>query len=366
MTNYIYIDDDPKSNNKIQGFENDNLSISTEQHQNSWEDQMKHLKENEDSLDGLILDLKLDDLPNKDNLRADFRGTSLAQEIRTRQKEGVLKSFPIILFSANDKVSLAMEDSGRDLFDICIDKSNIDINSFEIYSPRLIALSEGYRQLSIKNKVDDVFDTDISLIDSRFISEFEEIKTTPVHVQTRFLITEFIEKQGLLIDEAVLAARLGVDIDSSADWDVLRQHLGCAKYRGVFSYGWNRWWAHLVEKWWRESITDETELRTTSAGLRVNYIKGHYGLSNIVAATRIDKSESDEFWTVCKGYGKPMDTIDGLLISGQDNLYPWQDPEYVSIDAALKKKGISNWHNLADIEKEHFDELKIIYAPKNR
>ena len=95
---YFYIDDDPNSHDKIQGFECDNLVIKAVQHQDSWEEQLNYLKTNEQPLDGLILDLKLDDLPNNHHKRAEFRGTSLAQEIRTRQKEGGLKGFPIILF----------------------------------------------------------------------------------------------------------------------------------------------------------------------------------------------------------------------------------------------------------------------------
>lgn len=363
---YIYIDDDPNSNNKIQGFESEDLFITTEQHQNSWEEQMRHIKEIEKSIDGMILDLKLDDMPNKNKIRADFRGTSLAQEIRTRQKEGLLKAFPIVLFSANDKVDLAMENSGRDLFDVFIDKSNIDIDSFTIYNSQLIALSEGYKELIANNNLGILLNTDINLLDSRFITEFEELNNTPVHVQARFFVTEVLEKQGLLIDEDVLAARLGIDKNNSEDWGTLKQRLECAKYNGFFSKGWDRWWAHLVEKWWIESVGAHTSLRMTSSTLRVQIIKEYSGLCNIVVATKINKAESDEFWTVCKGYGKPLDTIDGLLICGQENLYPWQEPEYVSIDAALKKKGVNHWHDLADVEKEHYEELKVIYSHKTK
>ena len=154
---YYYIDDDPKSYDKIQGFECDNLVIKTVQHQDTWEEQLTFLKNNEQFIDGLVLDLKLDDLPNGHHKRAEFRGTSLAQEIRTRQKEGGLKGFPIVLFSANDKVQLALENSGKDLFDICIDKSNIKDESFSIYSPQMIALVKGYNKLQSSKNNDEIF-----------------------------------------------------------------------------------------------------------------------------------------------------------------------------------------------------------------
>lgn len=364
---YIYIDDDPNSNNKIQGFEKkDHLSIETVQHEDSWELQMGFLKQKESSIDGLILDLKLDDLPNKNDQRANFRGTSLAQEIRTRQKEGVLNSFPIVLFSANDKIKLSLENSGKDLFDICIDKSNISIESFSYYTPKLIALAEGYKTITDSKQLNNIFNQEVSYLDSRFVSEYEKIKCSPTHVQARFLITEFLEKQGLLIDEDVLASRLGIDKTSSQDWELLKAKLSCVQYRGVFCEGWQRWWAHMVEIWWNNEVISETSLRSLSAHNRVDYIKESTGLGKLQAAERIEKCDSEEFWTICKAYNRPLDPIDGLLIEDQDNLYPWQEPEYVSIDAALKKRNVELWHGIADVEKGRFDELKEVYSHRKQ
>lgn len=59
---YYYIDDDPESQKKVEGFKNEELSIDAMQHKDSWELQLEFLKEYEDKYDGLILDLKLDDL----------------------------------------------------------------------------------------------------------------------------------------------------------------------------------------------------------------------------------------------------------------------------------------------------------------
>ena len=171
-----------------------------------------------------------------------------------------------------------------------------------------------------------------------------------------------MEKQGLLIDEDVLAARLGIDKTSSLDWDSLKVKLSSARYNGVFCEGWQRWWAHIVEMWWNNEVISKTSLRSMSAAKRVDYIKETTGLQNLQAAQKIEKCDSDEFWTICKAYNRPLDPVDGLLIEGQDNLYPWQEPEYVSIDAALKKRNVELWQGIADVEKEKFDELKVIYS----
>jgi hypothetical protein len=363
---YFYIDDDPESQNKVAGFENAELSIVAMQHEDSWENQFGLLKEKEDDFNGLILDLKLDDKPNGNNKRANFRGTSLAQEIRTRQKEGVLKSFPIVLFSTNEKTEQALEKSGKDLFDIFIDKQ-LDDKAFTMFTTQLIDLPIGYNVLSDSAMtINNILKVDETIIDSRFVYEYDETKKSPVHIQSRFLITELLSKQGLLIDEDVLAARLGIDKSKSTDWPKLLELLTDAKYKGVFCNGWPRWWMHLIEKWWKEEINSNLYLRSTPAGERVEEIKQTTELPQLVVAEKIDKADSDEFWTICKGHGLPLDPVDGLLIQGQDNLYSWQEPEYVSIDAALWRKNIDNWIDVADVEKERYAELKSLYSRKRQ
>ncbi|MEO3449586.1 hypothetical protein ABG862_17645 [Bacteroides xylanisolvens] len=178
------------------------------------------------------------------------------------------------------------------------------------------------------------------------------------------IITELLDKQGLLINEDVLAARLGIDKTSSPDWELLKQSLSTAQYTGVFYEGWPKWWMHLVDRWWTEKIEVNLSLRSTPASKKVEQIRAKLNFDKLEVAQRIDKSVSDEFWTICKGYNRPLDPVDGLIIQGQDNLYPWQEPEYVSIDAALKKKNIENWGQVADVEKEYLEELKVVFRPK--
>jgi hypothetical protein len=364
-TKFLYIDDDKvqDAEDKVQGFEQEGrLKIDPKQHRGTWEGQLKFIKENETAMDGLILDLRLDDLPNENGERADFRGTSLAQEIRTRQKEKEFKSFPIVLFSANDKLKKSLENSGKDLFDICIDKSKVNADSFDIYTPRLISLAEGYKFLSANKDVAKILDIDINVIDDRFVSELSQLLNNPVHIISQFIIYELIEKQGLLINERVLAARLGIDIASSQDWDKVKDSLAFVKYNGVFSGGWQRWWMPLIEKWWNETVKADTYLCSTPATERVEIIKTVLQSNDIQAAQKIEKADSEEFWTVCKGYDKPLDPIDGLIIEGQEKLYPWQEPEYVSVDAALKSKNKDTvWKNVAKIEEDHLKELQEIY-----
>lgn len=88
MTKFIYIDDDPESYYKIQGFENEKLTIESQQHKDSWEEQLQSIKNKEDEIDGIILDLKLDDLPNLNGHRANLEELLLHRKFEQDKKKG--------------------------------------------------------------------------------------------------------------------------------------------------------------------------------------------------------------------------------------------------------------------------------------
>ena len=161
----------------------------------------------------------------------------------------------------------------------------------------------------------------------------------------------------LLIDEQVLAARLGIDIAESSDWNKVLESISSAKYQGVLGKGWLRWWNVLVEDWWKSIIHADTYLRSTPAHQRVETIKAKLGYTNLQASEKIEKADSEEFWTICRGYNRPLDPVDGLMIDGQENLYPWQDAEYISIEAALRRKNRDVWKKVAKLEEERLADL---------
>lgn len=363
MEKYLYIDDEGNPQ-KVSGFTNQSLVFSTVTHKDNWEEQIKYVRSLEDEIDGLLLDLRLNDLPNQNRKNACFGGTALAQEIRTWQKEKSFKNLPIVLYSANDKESL--DNTARDLFDICIEKSSVNIKTIPKYSNQLLALAEGYKSLKSCPAIKDYLGVDKNEIDSVLISELEKLKDEPVHVLAKFIISELLMKQGLLINEFVLAARLGLDIERSHDWQKLKEIL-CRKasYKGVFNEGWPRWWMYKIQDWWDEIAPGGLYLRSTSAAKRVEIIIKETGLEGLVPAETIEKSRSDEYWTVCAGCNRPLDPIDGLLVAGQDNLYSWQEAEYVSVEAALNRENKDEgWKDIAEIERDNFEILQNRYSLK--
>lgn len=357
---YLYIDDESNSQEKANGFCTDELIIKVERPRPTWEDQLGNLSSGE--FDGLILDLRLDDIPDENEDRAQFRGTALAQEIRTRQKEGLMRCFPIILFSANDKLQGSLDSIGQDLFDLCIDKTNVQPKDFAIFSLKLLDLVAGYQMFNQTTDINQVLNIAQEHIDARVREIFINIqKNESIPALIQFILNHLLERQGVLIDERMLAARLGVDIALSDNWDALLQQLKFAQYEGVFCNGWKRWWMSKIEYWWYEKISHTDYLRSTTASKRVMLLQEKLNIK-LVPAEKIQKSNSDKFWTLCRGHNRPLDPNDGLLIINQDNLYPWQDRGYVSIDAALNRTNKeANWKELAEIEYEHFKQLEAMY-----
>lgn len=211
--------------------------------------------------------------------------------------------------------------------------------------------------------IKSILQIDITNIrDARFITTFNEQLKQPIHNVAKFILVELLKRQGLLISEEILAARLGIDLKRSADWNTfLERILSSIKYVGVFSDYWMRWWMPLLEKWWN-SVSPNNYLRSLSAIERVEIIKKETGFNNLIPIEKSEKSSSNTFWTICKGSHIPIDTIDGLILVNQDNLYPWQDKEYVSIDEVLAEENKDEWIDVATSEKMRLEKLKNIHG----
>ena len=54
--------------------------------------------------------------------------------------------------------------------------------------------------------------------------------------------------------------------------------------------------------------------------------------------------------------------MDGLILANQDNLYPWQDKEYVSVYEVLEETNKNEWGDVASSEKVRLDKLKNIHG----
>jgi CheY-like chemotaxis protein len=372
--NYIYIDDtlNQIEQGTINGIQHGEQIFVKFFKPNAWETQITDLIKLLPDYDGIILDLRLNDKPYAENMYAQYRGSTVAQELRTLTKEGVIaRDFPIVLISANDKLDESLDETGIDLFDAVISKNYLGADqgvSYADFRKLLIGLASGYRFLHENEKKPEIVLSirDFNIIDTRFLNELHNNLTNNNHVIARFLKRNILTKPSFLIDEQLLSARLGVSTDSE-DWVTLRDSILLDfRYSGLFSDYFIRWWMPMIEVWWGNKISSEENLRTLPAERRVALLKQKLKLDNLTPLTKSEKSSSSAFWVVCKAQKIPIDTIDGLLISGQDSCFPWQEKEYICIEEALRPSKLNMWKDVATIEKNRLQKLKDFYGKSER
>lgn len=377
MSRYIYLDDEPST--RVGGYrravqsEAYGLSIVHE-HPKPYENQIQALAaaHKAGNLDGLILDLRLDlmhenDDPEKD--KANYRAATLAQEIRTRATEGDMPSYPIVLWSTNEKLrkSYDTDDTSHDLFDLKSVKDDIlDEGSAKYIAEKLVALAEGYKSVTAlrKTKPDELFiylgfnKKPIFLDERIYIHLRSQDGPLPTHEYARFIVRELLETAGPLVDKDALAARLGIDLKQSPGFDQLVETLFAdAGYKGPFNGGWPNWWFAIVEEIWRNLPGCPGALRNLAAEKRVEFLKQTTGISEITDAKVAFANERTTFWTVCQATLRPLDPRDGYLIDKQPK-YPWQDREYVSFYALLNRANVAKKIKIDALEEDRFKRAK--------
>lgn len=107
----------------------------------------------------------------------------------------------------------------------------------------MIALSEGYEKINVlrSRTINNIYariidlEEEFDVLDSRLAAEISSERSYPTHVFADSVFNDLIRCTGVLIDEAHLAVRLGVDIQNSPDWNKLKNKFTTnCKYSGVF------------------------------------------------------------------------------------------------------------------------------------
>lgn len=366
---YLFVDDNNGRRQSIQNFPVEGkLDIDDVNPPKSFRGVFDLLK----GYDGLIVDQQLDEQSPDGDIPIEYLGSSLAMEIRVKENESISKgtdiSMPIILYSANENVGSNLYGLGEEIFDFKIYKSNAEPyqtfrSKVPMYQKQMISLVNGYKKL--KELKSDVcgclgFGENLGKIDSRFLDELKRRGNRTAHTKASFVLNELIIKQGILVDEEILAVRLGIDKNESKEnWKAVLADLKKfgAEYQGVFCEGWPRWWMPMVDEWWYQLEGDETYIRFFSAEKRAKLIERKLNeklsekIQLVPAKAKTKYSVHTDYWTICDDTKEPLDIEDGLMRPNQENLYPWQDASYVSIQAA--KDGA----DVAEFEKERLKRL---------
>lgn len=361
----LYIDDETSQNSQAfaDGLSSQNFIEIAIKLPTKFEELINEIITEQKDIDALILDLKLDGNQQGDRT-ATYTAPSLATGIRTKcfAENGFENEFPIFLISStnNLKKYYDSDTSSHDLFDYTFFKTSIAQKGKE-YELLITSITHAYKAIQ-ENKTN--FNgllglPDDSLIPNKiFTTKFLVGDGTSISEISQYIFNEIISKSGVLIDENILAARLGINFKDSSDWLPLIENLNHCKYSGIFKDSFNRWWSNDVLNWWNSNYSKP--LIQLTAIDRVNLLKEKFQLHNLVEAQQIQKTTSSKFWTVCQAYKLPLDPKDGFLLDG-NLMHTWQDKRYLSLHSILERDAKELGLFIHPAEKERLEDIKQVY-----
>lgn len=296
---------------------------------------------------GILLDFRL----TQGERKAMFDAPTIAQTLRTKSANAN-KHFPIFLVSTEKTISSFYEDfTSTDLFDLSIPKELFQKNLSK-YCSRIKEFIDSYAYINKVNfnlpQILAIKNETYEKLDYRFSEKIEEnhLKTNTYKI-SRLIHNTVIRSIGLLIGEDVLSARLGVD-KSSSGWQALRNSFDSAKYAGIFSGTYLRWWPNEIER----IISEEMKIknyRSLDAMKRIENLT-MLGFAELKPIEKLQFATSTNYWTICKDLNYPIDPVDGLGLRPNDFI-PWQDKEYISILAAMKTSDLLKLVKPTELER---------------
>lgn len=265
------------------------------------------------------------------------------------------KKVPIIMISTERNLPHFENDStSQNLFDMVVGKETFRKNH-QKYTTRIKSFIDAYRIVVQSNfDIKTILDLDdSSKLDYRFVSKLENYKHRgDIYGYLRFINNSLVRAIGPLVGSEVLAARLGIDIDSDDFQSLIAiPEFTICKYTGVLSDTYNRWWFDKIQILW-QSISP-ISLRRTIAQKRVEILNQKYNL-NLKYAIPLKMATSSTFWTICHEYKKPLDPTDGYQFRNR-HLDEWLEPEYISLIGALEFP--NNQEFLSPLDKEEVRSL---------
>lgn len=311
------------------------------------------LKEEWDSIDGLILDLKLNGGgPNSTK----YTATSLAQWISSYVVTEGKTAKPIVLLSNDLKCANYSADvTSHDLFDIVKERSgNIQWDHF---AELLAICAEDYAKLnedSSKNLF-EILQSDEIDITAGYLAPFTNPAKFNVSQFASFILNDLFLHPGILISEELLAARLGVDIESSGRcWREFKdKYFGITRYRGAFGAMEERYWSNRSIDIFIK-MTDGQSPASMTTKQRVDILKSVCTeAAGLVHYEPIGLSGSLYCWAIDEVTKKPLDVTEGYMLLEETGLKFWQEPRYLSFDTI--ESGNQGDYVLSPAEKERFD-----------
>jgi len=296
------------------------------------------------TLDGLLIDLRLGQTAQTNEQPANYDAPLIASKLRTLMAQGKLTDFPIVLWSITSKLATSYNKdvSSHDLFDLVLNKGELEKDDPPA-ADQLASFAAAYDDVSARKR-NSTFWTDLLCVpdgvelDPRIGEDLTlGVKDSPTHLLVRYVFEQIVQKPGPLIDEETLCARLGIEAPSLTSTTLAKTLDGLGRYAGPFSDTWRRWWWRSIEHWWKSVDDAIPPILSLTAAERVKKLEEVYGCKRLRPAKAIASGYSSRFTTICQCLRKPLDPIDGFMLS-DSGFRPWHDRQYVCAQVALKPR----------------------------
>lgn len=314
---------------------------------------------------GVLIDVDLSAIPGEHG-----SGPGIAQDIRINQKNGKLSEFPVVRFAFRQRVdaNVGGDPASDDLFDLRIQKEELakDLASVQ---RRLRGAREIYNSLlslrkfegEMLNQFLGLTDDDLEAWSHPALHErMAAARQVSPHVAALLFMRGVLQPSGLLINEIVLAFRLGINREASAGaWHKLLSELESTKYRGTASDSFDRWWARGVEDWWLDTLGAGSGLASLPISERHELLQEL--VPDLVALEMPQGSAGDKPWRACTlsleqdpPQWIPVDPSEGVRVAPRSDLPPWVDPLYAALGPALQSRDLRlNQMDLTRLSKKY-------------
>jgi hypothetical protein len=295
-------------------------------------------------------------------------GLGIAQDIRGKQKAREIRDYPIVRLAGPKPVEriIGGDPSSDDLFDLRISKNEVakDFSSVQV---RLTGVKCVYDQLSGFAALDDQALGAILGLTSQQREEWShpalhrrlaDGRHTAVHVAAGTLMRGLLLSPGLLIDEILLAVRLGLDREGSGEaWGQLLQRLTNLKFSGTAHEEFERWWARGLEDWWL-GISGGNSLASLTISQRHERVCNHFRLNGLLPLTMPKGSAGERPWRLCtpsleadEPQYVPIDPSESVRVTPRVDQPPWVDPQYAALGSALRAEVDDKRLNPSDLDR---------------
>src|SRR5208282_4468191 len=297
---------------------------------------------------GVLMDVDLSGIAGEHGT-----GLGIAQDIRGKQKAREIGDYPLVRFAGPKPVAeiVGGDPSSDDLFDLRISKNEVGINCPSVQR-RLNGTKRVYDQLSGFDSLDEHALNALLGLNPQQREEWShpalhtrlaDGRQTTVHVAAGTFMRGFLLSPGLLIDEILLAIRLGLDREVSGEaWSQLVKKMTDFKFNGSAHEEFERWWARGLEDWWL-GISGGNSLASLTIAERHELLSNHFRLNGLVPLTMPKGSAGDRPWRLCtlsleefEPLHVPIDPSAAVRLTPRTDQPPWTDPQYAALGSAVR------------------------------